>query len=71
MAEFGKIKSFDTGSGNGWITPEKGGDALAFARADMQKKDVEPKADQRFGYDLKDEGGKHHAVNLRMEAQPA
>lgn len=71
MTHYGKIKSYDPGKGTGTITPEKGGDALAFVKADLQQEGQEPKVDQRFGYETKQvDGGKAHAVNLQMEQGP-
>lgn len=68
MTNYGKIKSYDTAKGSGTITPEKGGEPLAFVKADLQQEAAEPQQGQRFGYDTKQaDGGKHHAVNLQME----
>ena len=68
MTNYGKIHSYDAAKGSGMITPEKGGDALPFAKADLQQQAEVPKADQRFGYETKQgEGGKSHAINLQME----
>lgn len=68
MAHYGKIKSYDTTKGAGMITPDKGGDALPFNKADLQQQAEVPRADQRYGYETKQgEGGKSHAINLQME----
>ncbi len=68
MANFGTIKSYDSGKGTGTIVPEKGGDALPFRKSDMQQQGQEPQQDQRFGYDVKDaENGKRYAVNLQQQ----
>jgi len=68
MAHYGKIKSYDTTKGAGMITPDKGGDALPFNKADLQQQAEVPRADQRYGYETKlGEGGKSHAINLQME----
>ncbi len=68
MAHSGKIKSYDNNKGSGMITPEKGGDALPFNKADLQQEGQEPKADQRYSYETKQvDGGKSHATNLQME----
>lgn len=45
MTDFGKIKSYDTGNGEGTITPEQGGDVLPFRKADLQQQAQEPKQD--------------------------
>ncbi len=68
MTHYGKIKSYDTGKGAGMITPDKGGDALPFNKADLQQQAEVPKADQRYGYETKQvDGGKPQAINLQME----
>ncbi len=68
MTHYGKIKSYDTANGSGTIIPEKGGEPLAFVKADLQQQASEPKQGERFGYDTKQaDGGKTHAVNLQME----
>ena len=68
MTQYGKIHSYDTAKGAGMITPEKGGDALPFHKADLQQQAEVPKADQRYGYETKQvDGGKAHAINLQME----
>jgi cold shock protein len=68
MTHYGKIKSYDTGKGAGMITPDKGGDALPFNKADLQQQAEVPKADQRYGYETRQiDGGKAHAINLQME----
>ena len=68
MANFGKIKSYDSSSGTGSITPEKGGDALRFKKADLQQEAEVPKVDQRFSYETSEvDGGKKTAVNLQPQ----
>ncbi len=68
MTYYGKIKSYDSAKGAGMITPDKGGDALAFNKSDLQQQAQEPRADQRYGYDKRQiDGGKAHATNLQME----
>ncbi|OYX66759.1 MAG: hypothetical protein B7Y88_02685 [Sphingomonadales bacterium 32-64-17] len=68
MAHFGKIKSYDSSSGTGSITPEKGGDALRFKKADLQQEAEVPKVDQRFSYETSEvDGGKKMAVNLQAQ----
>lgn len=69
MTNYGKIASYDGTKGTGTITPEKGGDALMFAKADLKQSDKEPRVDQRFGYETKKVEGGVHAVDLRM-SQP-
>ena len=65
MTHYGKVKSFDQSAGTGFIIPEKGGDALPFRKADLQQKDREPKAEQRFGYETEKTGsGEVRAVKL-------
>lgn len=68
MSHFGKIKSYDTAKGSGMITPEKGGDPLAFVKADLNKQGEEPKAGERFGYETRQvDGGKPQATNLELQ----
>ena len=68
MTHFGKIKSYDSSAGTGAITPEKGGDALRFKKADLQQEGQMPKVDQRFSYETSEvDGGKKHAVNLQHQ----
>lgn len=69
MTHYGKIKSYDSAKGAGMITPDKGGDALAFNKSDLQQQAQVPKADERYGYETKQvDGGKAHATNPQMEA---
>jgi CspA family cold shock protein len=69
MTHFGKIKSYNTRNGTGMIMPEKGGNALPFARADLPREAPEPTIDQRFGYETRlFDGGVPQAVNLQQQA---
>lgn len=68
MTNYGKIKSYDSNKGAGMITPEKGGEPMAFVKADLQQQGQEPKVDERYGYETsKTDGGKMKAINLQME----
>ena len=68
MTHYGKIKSYDSSSGTGSITPEEGGDALRFKKADLQQEGQTPKVDQRFSYDTSEvDGGRKSAVNLQHQ----
>lgn len=68
MTHFGKIKSYDSSSGTGSITPEEGGDALRFKKADLQQEGQVPKVDQRFSYETSEvDGGNKSAVNLQHQ----
>ncbi|MFN4358737.1 cold-shock protein [Sphingopyxis alaskensis] len=68
MTNYGKINSYDSGKGAGTITPEKGGEALAFVKADLQQSAAEPKTGQRFGYETRQVGGgKPQAINLQQQ----
>ena len=68
MTHFGKIKSYDSGKGTGMITPDNGGDALAFGRKDLQQEAQEPSVDQRYGYDTSEvNGGNKRAINLQPQ----
>lgn len=68
MTLYGKIKSYDSSAGTGSITPEKGGDALRFKKADLQQEGQVPKVDERFSYDTSEvAGGRMSAVNLQHQ----
>lgn len=68
MTHYGTIKSYDSGKGSGTIAPEKGGEPLAFVKADLQQEAEEPKVNQRYGYETKQmNGGRPQAVNLQPE----
>ena len=69
MTQFGTIKSYDSAKGEGMITPEKGGDALPFVKADLQQEAAEPKSGQRYGYATSQVsgGGKARATSLQAE----
>ena len=68
MTHYGKIKSYDSSSGTGSITPEEGGDALRFKKADLQQEGQMPKVDQRFSYETSEvDGGNKRAVNLQQQ----
>jgi CspA family cold shock protein len=68
MSNFGKIYSYDSRKGAGMISPETGGSALAFNKADLQEQAQEPKAGQRFEYEtVQADGGKTHATKLQMQ----
>ena len=53
MSHFGNIKTYDTGKGSGTISPEKGGEPLAFVKADLHKDAAAPEQGQRFGYETR------------------
>jgi CspA family cold shock protein len=68
MTHYGKIKSYDSGNGAGTIVPEKGGEPLNFAKADLQQQGQMPKVDQRYGYETsRADDGKMRATNLQQE----
>lgn len=68
MRHFGKIKSYDSSMGTGSITPEEGGDALRFKKADLQQEGQVPNVDQRFSYETSEvDGGKKCAVSLQHQ----
>ena len=68
MTHYGKIKSYDSSVGTGSITPEKGGDALRFEKANLQQEGEMPKVGQRFSYDTSEvDGGRKRAVNLQHQ----
>ena len=68
MTHYGKIKSYDSAKGAGMITPDKGGDALAFNKSDLQQQAQEPRSGETYGYETRQiNGGKAHATSLQME----
>ena len=70
MSHFGNITTYDTGKGSGPISPEKGGEPLAFVKADLHKDAAAPEQGQRFGYETRQvDGKKPEAMNLRRETQ--
>lgn len=70
MTHFGKIKSYDSNKGAGVIVPEKGGEPMAFAKADLQQQAQEPKVDQRYAYETSNaDGGTPKAINLQQEQE--
>lgn len=68
MTMHGHIKSYDSTKGVGTITPEEGGEALAFVKAELREEGLEPKKGQRYSYEIKQlDGGKTCGVNLQMQ----
>ena len=68
MTHFGKIRSYDSGSGTGSIIPEEGGEALRFKRADLQQQSQVPKVDQRFSYKISQiDGARKSAFSLQRQ----
>jgi len=67
MKLFGTIQSYDSGKRTGTIAPDKGGEPLAFGKADLQQEAQTPKVDQRYGYETSSVDGMARAVNLQME----
>lgn len=70
MTYYGKIKNYDSSIGKGRITPENGGDTLAFRKSDLKDEASVPQLDQRYGYDVKDaDNGKSYAINVHAQAE--
>ena len=68
MTHYGKIKNYDTDKGLGTISPESGGDTIAFAKSGLQPDCAAPQIGQRFGYETEDVvGGDMRAVNVRQD----
>lgn len=68
MTLFGTIKTYDTGTGRGFIAPEAGGAVLGFGKADLQRGAIAPARGQRYGYDMRQvDGGHPQAVNLSSQ----
>ena len=65
MAYYGHIAAFDSVGGVGSISPEDGGNPLAFASADLQRQDCEPEVDQRYCYETFEVNGRKRAIKLR------
>lgn len=66
MSEYGKIANYDTVTGTGFITPEKGGDKLPFAKGELDQAAKPPLEKDRFAYELgNDTAGESCAVKLR------
>lgn len=57
MHQFGKIKSYDSGLGEGWITPNRGGNALPFSKADLRRESQQPLVNQAYCYTPVDADG--------------
>ncbi|MDE1468454.1 cold-shock protein [Aurantiacibacter sp. D1-12] len=57
MTQFGKIQSYDSGLGEGWIIPNRGGDALPFGKADLRRESQQPLAGQAYSFTPSDDDG--------------
>ncbi len=65
MKYFGTVKTFDTDKGLGSLTPETGGDALAFERSAISwDAPKSPNVGERLSYDKGMLNDKACAVNL-------
>lgn len=68
MTLFGKIKSYDSGTGTGLIDPDEGGDLLPFGRKDLQQQSQQPSVDQRYGFDTSEVNGRNRrAISLQPQ----
>lgn len=68
MMYFGRIKSYDSGTGSGLITPENGDDTLPFGKADLRRESQTPTWGERFGYEVeRSSNGLSRATNLAAE----
>lgn len=57
MTRFGKIMSYDSGIGTGWITPNRGGDPLPFSKADLRRESQQPQVNETYSFTLAEAGG--------------
>ncbi len=65
MTQFGKIQSYDSGLGEGWIIPNRGGDPLPFGKADLRRESQQPHVDQAYSFTPADaDGGGKRATDL-------
>ncbi|WP_394731033.1 cold-shock protein [Altererythrobacter sp. GH1-8] len=70
MTYYGKIKNYDSSSGKGRITPENGGDVLAFRKSDLADEAHAPEQGERYGYKVKDaDNGKRYAIHLHQQGE--
>ncbi len=70
MVLFGNITSYDSVKGVGVISPEKGGEDLAFKKGDLQQQARDPELEQRYRYETVHlDVGRMRAVNLRQVYQ--
>lgn len=68
----GMIKNYDRIIGKGRITPEDGGDELTFRMNDLENQAIVPRANQRYGYEIKKaNNGKSYAVNVHPQVKKA
>lgn len=57
MTQFGKIQSYDSGLGAGWIIPNRGGDPLPFSKADLRRESQQPQVNQAYSFTPAEAGG--------------
>jgi cold shock CspA family protein len=63
---YGKVESFDTNKGTGLLTPDAGGQGLAFERnAFGWENKTPPIVGQRLSYELADRNGVSRIVSLQ------
>lgn len=68
MTNYGEIKSYDGVKGNGMITPELGGEPLAFVKANLLNAATDPMPGQIFGYETQSVvGGRPQAIRLELD----
>lgn len=66
MKYFGRVRSFDEATGCGLISPDTGGEDLAFDQTSVWRRPAPSLAGQRLSYDLKHEAGRPSATNLEL-----
>jgi CspA family cold shock protein len=63
---YGKVESFDTNKGTGLLTPETGGNGIAFERSGFSwENKTPPTVGQRLSYEVAQKDGVSSAIKLR------
>jgi cold shock CspA family protein len=63
---YGKVESFDTNKGTGLLTPEIGGQGIAFERnAFSWENKTPPTVGQRLSYEVAEHAGVQSAIKLQ------
>jgi cold shock CspA family protein len=66
MRHFGTVESFDETKGHGSIQPDSGHEQIGFERSAVRwRRSSDPTRGQRLSYEVRNGGGRTHAVKLR------
>lgn len=66
MKIYGKVESFDTNKGTGLLTPEAGGQGIAFDRGAFSwENKTPPTVGQRLSYEVAENDGVSSAIKLQ------